>query len=159
MSWAEVPAGIELYYGVHYRAHSAHLEIQDLRQPEPVLDDPNEIDRLNTHAKIPHRAMINIIINKLRGPLRHSMAHYEHLRENRDEWGKQLVRMDIITREFQRRDKQPRQCDSKDRSKKRTCTDRIHFKAGSEEKKKSSSNKETSYHWIRLIAGRRKAVD
>ena len=113
-SWAEVQTGIDLYYGDHYRADRAHLEIHELRQTGPVQDYLNEIDRLNTYAKITDRAMINIIINKLTGPLRRSMAHYEHLREIPDEWRKQLVRMDIITTEFQRRDKHPGQDDSKD---------------------------------------------
>ena len=45
--------------------------------------------------------MINILVNKHTGPLRRSMAHYEDLRENPDEWRKQLVRMDIITTESQ----------------------------------------------------------
>ena len=85
--------------------------------------------------------MFNIIINKLTGPLRRSMAYYAHLRENPDEWSKQLVRMDVITLEFQRRDKHPRQDDSKDRSKKRTFEDRIQLKAGTEEQKKSSGKK------------------
>ena len=49
--------------------------------------------------------------------------------------------MDIITTEFQRRDKHPRQDDSKDQRKKRTFDDRIQLKAGTEEKKKSSGNK------------------
>ena len=140
-SWAEVQTGIELYYGDHYRTDRAHLEIHELRQTGPVQDYLNEMDRLNTYAKIPDRAMINIIINKLKGPLRRSMTHYEHLRENPDEWRKQLVRMDIITTEFQRRDKHPRQDDNKDRSKKHTFKDRIQLKAGSEEKKRSSGNK------------------
>ena len=140
-SWAEVQTGIEVYYGDHYRADSAHLEIHELRQTGPVQDYLNEIDRLNTYAKIPDRAMINLIINKLTGPLRRSMSHYEHLRENFDEWSKQLVRMDIITTEFQRRDKHPRQDDSKDRSKKRTFEERIELEAEFEEKKKSSANK------------------
>ena len=86
-------------------------------------------------------AMINIIINKLTGPLRRSMAHYEHLRENPSEWRMELVRMYIITTEFQRRDKHPHQDDSKDRGKKRTFEDRIHIKGGSEHKKKNCSNK------------------
>ena len=115
-TWAEVQTGIELYYEDHYRADRAHLEIHQLRQTGPVQDYLNEIDRLNTYTKIPDRAMINIIINKLTGPLRRSMTHYEHLRENPDECRKQLVCMDIITIEFQRRDKHPRQDDSKDRS-------------------------------------------
>ena len=85
--------------------------------------------------------MINIIISKLTGALRRSIAYYEHLRENPEEWSKQLVRVDIITTKFQRRDKHPRQNDSKDRRKKRTFEDRIQLKAGTEEKKKSSSNK------------------
>ena len=46
--------------------------------------------------------------------------------------------MDIITTEFQQRDKHPRQDDNKDRGKKRTFEDRIQLKAGTEEKKKSS---------------------
>ena len=85
--------------------------------------------------------MINIIINKLTAPLRRSVAHYEHLRENPHEWRKQLIRMDIITTELQRRDKHPRQDDRKDRSKKRTFQDRIQFKARSEDKKKKSGDK------------------
>ena len=93
--------------------------------------------------------MINVINNKLTSPLRHSMAHYEHLRETPDEWRKQVVRMDIITTEFQRRHEHPRQDDSKDRSKKRTLEDRIQLKARSEGEKKSSCNKETLYHRIR----------
>ena len=44
--------------------------------------------------------MIYIIINKLTGPLRRSVAHYEHLRQNPDEWRIQLVHMDIVTTEF-----------------------------------------------------------
>ena len=96
---------------------------------------------MNTYAKIPDRAMINIIMNKLTGPLRRSMAHYEHLRENPDGWRKQLVHKYIITTEFQRRDKHPRQDDNKDRGKKRTFEDRIQLKVGTEEKQKSSGNK------------------
>ena len=113
-SRAEVQTGSELYYGDQYRADRAHLEIHELRKTGPVQDDLNEIDRLNTHAKIQDRAMIHIIINKLTGPLRRSIVHYEHLRESPDEWRKQLIRMDIITTEFQRRDNDPRQSDSKD---------------------------------------------
>ena len=85
--------------------------------------------------------MINIIINKLRAPLRRSMAHYEHLQEYPDEWGKQLVRMDMITTELQPRDKHDCQDASKDRNEKRTFKHRIQLKAGSGEKKKFSSNK------------------
>ena len=79
-SWAEVQTGIELYYRDHYCADKAYLEIHERRQTGPVQDYLNEIERLNTYAKIPDRAMINIIINKLTGPLRRSMAHCEHLR-------------------------------------------------------------------------------
>ena len=140
-SWAEVQTGIDIYYGDHYRADRAHLEIHELRQTGPVQDYLNEIDRLYTYAKIPDRAMINIFITKLSGPHHRSMAHYEHLRENPDEWRKQLVRMYIITPEFQSRDKHPRQDDSNDRRKKRTFEDRIQLKAGTEEEKKSSGNK------------------
>ena len=85
--------------------------------------------------------MINIIINKLTGPLRPSMAHYEHLRENPDEWSNQRVRMAIITTEFQQWDKHPRQDDSKDQGKMPTIEDRIQLKAGTEERKKSSGNR------------------
>ena len=85
--------------------------------------------------------MINIIIYKLTGPLRRSMSHYVHLRENPDECRKQLVPMYIITTELQRRDKHLRQDDSKDRGKKRTFEARIQLKAGTEEQKKSSGNK------------------
>ena len=99
-SWSEVQTRIELYYRDHYRPDRAHLDIHELRQPGTIQDYLNEIDQLNTYAKIPDRAMINIIIAKLSGPLRRSMAHYEHLRDNLDEWRKQLVRMDIITTEF-----------------------------------------------------------
>ena len=84
---------------------------------------------------------MNIIINKLTAPLRRSMAHYEHLRENPEEWRKQVVRMDIITTEFQPRDKQPRQDDSEYPGKKRTFEDRIQLKAGSEDKKNKSGDK------------------
>ena len=80
---------------------------------------------MNTYAKIPDRAMIHIIINKLTGPLRCSMAHYEHLREIPDEWRKQCVRMDIMITEFQRRDKDPRLDDSKYQGKKRTCENKL----------------------------------
>ena len=85
--------------------------------------------------------MINIIINKCTGPLRHSMAHYEDLQENPDQWRKQLVRMDIITTEFQRRDKHRRQDDHKDRGKQDTFEDRIQHKEGSEDKKKKHGDK------------------
>ena len=80
-SWAEVQTGIELNCGDHYHADRADLEIHELRLTGPVQDYINEIDRLHTYAKIPDSAMINMIINKLTGPLRRSMAHYEHLRE------------------------------------------------------------------------------
>ena len=83
------------------------MVIHELRQTVPVLDYLNEIDRLYTYAKIPDRPMINVIINKLTGPLHRSMAHYEHLRENPDEWRKELVPMDMITTEVQRRDTHP----------------------------------------------------
>ena len=69
------------------------------------------------------------------------MAYYEHLRENPDEWRKQLLRMNIIPTEFQRRDKQPGQDDSKARSKKRTFEDRIQLKGGTEDEKMSRGNK------------------
>ena len=137
-SWAEVQTGIELYYGDHYCADRAHLEIHELRQTGSVQDYLNEIDSLNTYTKIPDRAIINIIINKLTGTLRRSIADYEHLRENPEEWRNQLVRMDIITTQFQRRHKHPRQDDSKEPSKKRIFEYRIQLKAGSEEKKNSS---------------------
>ena len=113
-TWAEVQTGIQLYYGDHYQADRAHLEINELRETDQVHNYLNEIDRFNNYAKIPDRAMINIIINNVTGPLRRSMAHYEYLRENPDECSKQLVRMGIITTEFQRRDKHPCQDDSKD---------------------------------------------
>ena len=92
-------------------------------------------------SKIPDGAMINIIIHKLTGPLRRSMAHHEHLQENPDECRKQLVRMDIITTEYQRRDNHSRQDDHKDRGKTHTFEDRIQLKAGTGEKKKSTGNK------------------
>ena len=99
-SWADVQAVIELYYEDHYREDRTHLEIHKLRETGSVQDYVNEIDRLNTYIKIPDRAIMNIIINNLTGPLHRRMAHYEHLRENPDEWRKQHVRMDIITSEF-----------------------------------------------------------
>ena len=86
--------------------------------------------------------MINIIINKLTGPRRRSMANYEHLRENPDERRKQLVHMDNITTEFQCRDKHPRQDDSKDRGKKRTFEDREQLRAGQEKKDRPQQNSE-----------------
>ena len=49
--------------------------------------------------------------------------------------------MDIITTEFQRRGKHPRQDDNKERGKTRTFEDRIQLKAGTEDKKKSSGRK------------------
>ena len=82
---AEVQTGIEIYYADHYRADRAHLEIHELTPTGPVQDYLNEVDQLNTYAEIPDRAMINIIINKLSGPLRRSMADYEHLCDNPDE--------------------------------------------------------------------------
>ena len=85
--------------------------------------------------------MINISIHKLAGPLRRSMVHYEHLRENSDKWRKQLVCMDIITTEFGRRDKHSSQDDNKDRGKKHMFEDRIQLKGGSEDKKKKSGDK------------------
>ena len=42
--------------------------------------------------------------------------------------------MNIITTEFQRRDKHPRQDDSKDRGKKRTFEDRVQLQGGPERK-------------------------
>ena len=135
-----VQTGIGLYYRPHYCADRAHLEIHQLRQTGPVQDYVNEIDRLNTYAKIPDRAIINIIMNKLTGRLCRSMAHDDHLRENPAEWKKQLVPIDIITTEVQGRNKHHCQDDSKDRSKKRTFEDCIELKAGTEEKKKSSGN-------------------
>ena len=86
--------------------------------------------------------MINIIINKLTGPLRRSMTHYEHLRENPEERRKQLVGMDIITTGFQRRDKHPRQDDSKDRGKTRTFEDRVQLRGGPEKKDRPQQNSE-----------------
>ena len=85
--------------------------------------------------------MINIIINKLSGPLRRSMAHYKHLRENPDEWRNQLVCMVIITTELQHTDKHPREDASKHRGKKRIFEYRIQLKEGSEDKKKKSAEK------------------
>ena len=115
--------------------------MHELRQSGPVQDYLKGIDRLNTYAKITDRAIINIIINKLTGPFRRSMAYSEHLRENPDEWRKQLVRMDIITTEFQRRDKNPPQDDCKDRKQQRTFEHRIQHKAGLEYKKNNSGDK------------------
>ena len=140
-SWAEVQTRIELHYGDHYRTDRGHLEMHELRQTGRVQDYLNEVDRFNTYGKIPDIAMINIIINTLSGPLRSSMADNEQLRENPDEWRKQLIRMDIITTDFQRRDKHPRQVDNKDRSKKRTFEDRIQLQQGSENKKNKSGDK------------------
>ena len=74
-SWSDVQTGIQLYYGDHYRADRAHIEIHELRQSVSVQDYLNKIDRLNSYTKIPDTAIINIIINKLSGLLRHSMAH------------------------------------------------------------------------------------
>ena len=88
LSWAEVQTGIELYHADHDCADSVHLEIHKLRHTGPVQDYLNEIDRWNTYATIQDRAMINIFINKLTGPLWRSMAHYDHLLENPDEWSK-----------------------------------------------------------------------
>ena len=113
-SYSEVQSGIDLYYVYHYRADRAHLDIYELKQTGPVQDYLNHIDRLNTNTKIPDGAMIYIIINKLTGRHCRSMAYYEHLCENRDEWRKQLVLMDIITSELQRRNKHACQDNSKD---------------------------------------------
>ena len=74
-SWAEVHTGIEVYHGDHSCADRAHLRIHELRQTGPVQDYRNEFDRSNTYAKIPDRAMINIILNELTGLLCRSMAH------------------------------------------------------------------------------------
>ena len=100
------------------------------------------IDRLDTYAKIPDKGMINIIIHELTGPLRRSMAYYEQLHENPDEWCKQLIRMDIITSEFQRREKHPRQVDSKDRGKKHTFQDRVQLHGKLEKKHRRQHNSE-----------------
>ena len=84
-SWAEVHTGIELNYGDHYRADRAHPEIHELSQTGTVQDYLDKIDLLHTYAKVLDSAIINVIVNKLIGPLCRSMAHYEHLRENADE--------------------------------------------------------------------------
>ena len=65
---------MKLYYGDHYRADRVHLYIYELRQTGPVQHYLNEIDQLHTHAEIPDSAMINIIVNKLTGPLRRNMT-------------------------------------------------------------------------------------
>ena len=124
-SWAEVQTGIGLSYVEHYHPDRVHLEIHELRETGTLQDYLNEIDRLNTYAKIPDGAIINIIINELTGGLRRSMAQYAHLRENPEECRKQLVRMNIITTEFQPRDKHLQQDDSKDRGEKRTFEDKV----------------------------------
>lgn len=87
-------------------------------------------------------AKINIIINKLTGPPRRSMAHYEHLRKNPEECEKQLVRMDMISTEFQRRDEHPREDDSKNLGKKRTFEDRVQLGGVPEKKKRPQQNSE-----------------
>ena len=87
-SWAAVQNGIELYYADHYRTDSAHLEIHARRQTDTVQDSWNEIDRLNTYAKIPDRAKINNSINKLTSSLWCSMADNVQLHENPNAWSK-----------------------------------------------------------------------
>ena len=111
--WGEVQTVIELYCRDHYRTDRVHLKMHELRQTGSVQHYLNKIDRLNTNTKISDSAVINIIIKELTGTLRRSMAHCEYLRENPDEWRKQVVRIDIITTEFPRRNKHPRQDDSK----------------------------------------------
>ena len=91
VSWAAVQTGIEVYYGDHYSTDRAHLYIHELRKTGSIQDYLPEIDDFNTYAKIPDRAMINIIMNKVRRPLRRSMAqdrkstrlNSSHLRRSR----------------------------------------------------------------------------
>ena len=70
------------------------------------------------------------------------MTNYEHLQENPEECRRQLVCMNIVSTEFQRRAKHPRQDDRKEQSKKRTFVDRIQLKAGSEEKMFSGNKRD-----------------
>ena len=79
-SWAEVQTEVEIYYGDHYRTDRAQLQLHELGQTGPVPNYLKDIDSLNTYAKIPDRAMIDIIMNKLTGPLRRNMPDYVHLR-------------------------------------------------------------------------------
>ena len=100
-SWSEVHTWIQLNYGDHYRADRAQVELHKLRHCGSVPDCLNEIDRLNTYAKITDVEIINIIMNNLSGPIRCSIANCEHLRSYPTEWRAQLLCMDIISTEFQ----------------------------------------------------------
>ena len=140
-SCAEVLTEIVLCYVDLYCGGRANLEIHGLRQTRTIHDNLHEIDQLNTYANIPDRAIMNKIIDKLSGPLRCSMAHYEHLHENSDEWSKKPVRMDIITTEFPCWHKQPCLYHIQYRGKKHTFEDRMQLKGGSEYNQKKSSDK------------------
>ena len=86
--------------------------------------------------------MINIIVNKLIGTLCRRMADYTYLRENADEWRKELVHMDFITTEFQSRNLHLRQDDSGDRGKKHTVEDRVHVQETLQKKDRPQSHSE-----------------
>lgn len=101
----------------------------------------NEIDRLNSYSKIPDAAMVNLMINKLSGPLHLTIALFECLRLRHIDRRAQLVRMYIINTNLQYRDTHTRQRHNDQQTKKHTFAHLIQLKGGLVEEKKYSGNK------------------
>jgi len=102
-TWQEARDGLALYYGYHYKPDRSYQELLALKQTGTVQDYLTEVDRLNSHACIPDRQLINIMISNLSNARRMAMAYYENLRDTSPQWRQKLIEMDIISKEFQTR--------------------------------------------------------
>ena len=134
-AWREVTAAIWEYYGDHCKPDRAFNEISDLQQTGTVEKYLNDINRLNVNAKITDHLLINIILNVITPRLCQALAHYKDLRSDQSKWKENLLQMDFITTEFQKKEQDNK---SKGQGKKRSLDERIQLRGGEtgSEKKK-----------------------
>ena len=102
-------------------------EIGDIKQTGAVQKYLHDIDRLNIYAKITDDHLINIILNGIISRLRQAMAHYKDLLSDSYNWKENLLHMDFITSEFQKKEQDNR---SKAQEKKHGLNERIWSRAG-----------------------------
>ena len=107
-AWREVTAAIWEYYGDHCKPDRAFNEISDLQQTGTVEKYLNDINRLNVNAKITDHLLINIILNGITPRLCQALAHYKDLRSDQSKWKENLLQMDFITTEFQKKEQDNR---------------------------------------------------
>ena len=70
------------------------MKMYTIKQKDDVWQYLDELERLNTSAKVPDNELIQIICGGIRPDLRKSMKHNEDLRYDKKQWIKKLVQLD-----------------------------------------------------------------